>query len=539
MRNTKKANTLSLQDEVKTQQRSVGDTCTLTYKYLDSQRRNGALFKQSVSELSDNSSIDAGADVVIIEIFKSDDNSVEKVIIADNGCGMDEETLLKSFQPGVDREYKANDTGKYRMGGTIYPLAWFDNKKTITQCEEGSLLKRFSDMRLVEKFNEWCSYADDITSDEQDLWDRYTEELHKVSKRKFKSGTVIELTMPIKTIKYSKAVSSVKQMAGARYRSQISKNNLKILVNNTEIEPTCPLLKDNVLMPEVIYYKKDKNGGLKNGGWRIEVADLSNLDGKDSRLSKHGVRLGQDSGFYFERNGVLINDKPVFWSDYGLPEIEGSSKKQRDNKFRCLVSFNDNLDDEFGVGNDKSRILMSQSIGDQIYEFAFPHTDRLRKNESSTTKQSEVEKTIDKVSQSLSNPYVKPKMSHGSNKGRTVVRVENGRKAHPVESVWVKRLSFEHMSPNSPNFYIDGEPNLVINKASPFLVDKIGTEKATGLDVLSYFAVAIESAYKTRRSEKVYPCDCPDGITTKEYRAIRNKVLDEFLDKFHYVLKNL
>ena len=122
-----------------------GDVGKLRYKLIDSMKQMSKPLKQMVTELIDNA-LDAGATKVKVTLSKEvSQKYVDVVIVADNGRGMNYDTLLNSFTMGVDREALEEDQGKFRLGGTLYCLDHFRNKETVTLAEGGVPLKRFSD----------------------------------------------------------------------------------------------------------------------------------------------------------------------------------------------------------------------------------------------------------------------------------------------------------------------------------------------------------------------------------------------------------
>jgi hypothetical protein len=95
--------------------------------FIRSLRKNGYDVYSATADLVDNC-IDAGASKVWIDIIpssiKKPDGAIKKVIdkdsiyyIADNGCGMDEDTLLQAMAIGSDTDHDPKiDLGKYGVG---------------------------------------------------------------------------------------------------------------------------------------------------------------------------------------------------------------------------------------------------------------------------------------------------------------------------------------------------------------------------------------------------------------------------------------
>lgn len=533
MRNAKLAVTSGHENEVIA---GTGDKAVLTFKLVDSLRRQGKPFKQAVSELVDNSA-DAAANCVHVIIEAGDDKNVCKLIIVDNGSGMCGSTLLNSFTPGIDRKPMPGDSGKYRMGGTIFPLGWFNKKETMSKLEDEEILKRFSDMHLLEERKlDWESWTEELSESEYDAWSGFASLVEDVGDD-FKSGTVVTLTAPFQSIKYSSAVNSVKKMVARRYRGRMSRNTLRVFVNGEEVRGACPMLTDSPLSKDVTYFTKAFDGGLDEGGWEILVADLWGIS--KQMANDAGLMLQDDAGFYSEREGLLVNDIPFFWGECGLPEIESSGKKQRDNRFRCMVKFSANLDDDFGMSSGKDVINVSQSIGDKISSFALPHCERLRKEKNPSLIKQTKQGTAKKVLTSSRKAYVRPKQGQGTDKGRKVNRGNNVKSMAPLtKKDWIEDVKIDHFDSTDSTFYVKGRV-LYINEASPFVVDQISSGKASSLDVLGWVACALEAAKMNTTQTKAYPEDIPDGVSVDDYKSIRKETVDAVVKYFQQALKNM
>jgi hypothetical protein len=76
--------------------------------------RLGYKFWDAVADLVDNS-VDAGASHVLVRFVRSDSN-VERVIIADNGSGMDDDELREAMRFGSRSKKNQRQLGKYGIG---------------------------------------------------------------------------------------------------------------------------------------------------------------------------------------------------------------------------------------------------------------------------------------------------------------------------------------------------------------------------------------------------------------------------------------
>src|SRR5947208_1198288 len=76
--------------------------------------RIGYRIEEALADLIDNS-IDAGATSILIR-FSLDAQSIRRVVVADNGRGMDEATLRSAMQVGAQLKHQTSDLGKYGLG---------------------------------------------------------------------------------------------------------------------------------------------------------------------------------------------------------------------------------------------------------------------------------------------------------------------------------------------------------------------------------------------------------------------------------------
>lgn len=83
-------------------------------KVTDALSRIGYTIEEAIADLLDNC-IDAHASKVLVR-FVHDGAEIRRIIVADNGMGMDSEQLLSAMQFGSTRERTGKDLGKFGMG---------------------------------------------------------------------------------------------------------------------------------------------------------------------------------------------------------------------------------------------------------------------------------------------------------------------------------------------------------------------------------------------------------------------------------------
>ena len=122
-------------------------------RVVENMRDIGYSFIQAVADLVDNS-ITARATKIDIEL-KFDGRS-SSIIFSDNGIGMNSDQATEALRFGSEREYAADDLGKYGYGLKTASLSQC-SKFTIVTCngEKQDLQVREFDLEHVKSTNEW------------------------------------------------------------------------------------------------------------------------------------------------------------------------------------------------------------------------------------------------------------------------------------------------------------------------------------------------------------------------------------------------
>src|ERR1700732_3787636 len=93
--------------------------------------RYGYRLQDALADLVDNS-LDAGASHVAIRFIR-DAESVQRMVVADDGRGMGEDRVRSAMQFGVQLDHDRTDLGKYGLGLKA---------ASFSQCESVSVLTR-------------------------------------------------------------------------------------------------------------------------------------------------------------------------------------------------------------------------------------------------------------------------------------------------------------------------------------------------------------------------------------------------------------
>jgi hypothetical protein len=122
----------------------------------------------ALKDIIDNS-VTAKASKIIVELHLregktfSNKNSVEKFVIIDNGSGMDSSGILKAFELGSSREYDRNSLSKYGLGMKSAGLS-LGNRISVVSKVAGKLSNKFFlDYDLIEKYDEYKIYEEELS----------------------------------------------------------------------------------------------------------------------------------------------------------------------------------------------------------------------------------------------------------------------------------------------------------------------------------------------------------------------------------------
>src|SRR3954470_13748673 len=91
----------------------------------------------SILDVLDNS-IDAQAKTIEVDVGEEKNDIV--ITIADDGCGMDHETLGEALRLGSDTDRQLGDLGKFGMGLVTASIALSRHVEVLTKENEGPLL---------------------------------------------------------------------------------------------------------------------------------------------------------------------------------------------------------------------------------------------------------------------------------------------------------------------------------------------------------------------------------------------------------------
>ena len=323
----------------------------------------------ALCDLVDNS-IDANARSIKISLQKDDKNGPERIesyIIADDGYGMDRDTLIGAFTLGTVRDYPAGSLGKFGIGLKSAGLSLGDEITILTQRKgESPLFARLS-MPEVERTGDYQIELGAIPEEHQELWNTHALDEH---------GTVLiirELTED--TPLYDNFHAYVTRFCATTYHrfleAQHQRPTTSMAIDGQPLSPFDPLFLDEAVA----------NGPLPaDGNWsgkdihlllepvdfelgsRIAATHLVHPPSFDDQAgTREKYAIGTDPytqrprhGFYVYRNDRIIVMAERF---HGIVPID-----QRNWAFRASLSFSESADSALYLDVKKGHLKLPRNV---------------------------------------------------------------------------------------------------------------------------------------------------------------------------------
>ncbi|MBP5674719.1 ATP-binding protein [Candidatus Saccharibacteria bacterium] len=296
--------------------------------------------KDAVADLIDNS-IDAQAKNVWVTV----NDDLNSIFIADDGSGMDENTLVKALTIGGKKDHDTeSELGKYGFGLIAGSLS-MGKKITIITKNNGKYRTAVFDYDKVCEEDVFHADFYDSTATQINSFDYRTEHAE--------SGTVLIIDDCDK-IQYKNADKfrdALKDSIEIVFRKYLSLG-FNIFINGDAIKPADPLFLEH------------------SGTERLvdEDVEISLPDGKKGlihvlavEIEDQGERLNRQLGLGIPKQGfyVLRNNREIA-SALEFPTI---FKKHNDyNRFKIELSFSSDLDDCMGINLKKHDVAPSEEV---------------------------------------------------------------------------------------------------------------------------------------------------------------------------------
>lgn len=341
-------------------------------RLIQSLRDMGYDFSQAVADIVDNA-IEAKATVVVVDVeFDGDESWVR---IADNGTGMRPEQLREALRYGAERDYDAEDLGKFGLGLKT---------ASMSQCQRLSVASRWNpdradiaayawDLAHIERTNRW----EILSLDRNGLEPTIRQPL------KDTTGTVVLWQRLDRILGYQhpygesarkrlgqicREVETHLGMVFHRFLSnEIRGRRIKLFLNGNELiswDPFCRSEpKTKALQPVRISVEHEG----RSGDILLEPFVLPRQDEFSSPDAFHkasgAANWNQQQGFYIYRAGRMIQSGG--WSKLRAPD-------EHTKLARIAVSFLPKLDDAFKINVAKMRVQLPPQIREMVRDAIGP-----------------------------------------------------------------------------------------------------------------------------------------------------------------------
>ena len=357
---------------------------TPSTKFLIVTQATGYLVWQAVNDIIDNMD-DALAQNFQVELVKGKSNP--KVILTDDGHGMDKKTLEKCLILGVGEKeidnYKGriDDRASGRYGtGLNTSIATFQGKATIfSRSEKDKLYKLTYDVAEINKRGSWLIPIEEADAGET-LW-------FDSSVNGSDTGTmiVIENINLFRNEDYVRTRQELIKTISRVFRKHIlagKKFTFKGEQKSVELEPFDPMFHDVPIIDDGVTYKSElmqdtyltgieyrcrKTGRVKKDGTiRVKCYKLPRAD--ESIAKKYGMNM-VNSGIYVMRHDREIVAGRTF---------DLYNKNSTLNRYRVELYFNTELDEAMGLPYMKNDVDPNQQILDKLLDLIQPDLKEVR-----------------------------------------------------------------------------------------------------------------------------------------------------------------
>lgn len=337
-------------------------------RLIESLRFTGYDNYSAIADLVDNS-LDAFAGLIKIEIGQNDEDYL--ITIADNGIGMDLETLDQALRLGskTTRDAKT-DLGKYGLGLITASISLGERLVIITK-NDGHYFTAEHDVEQIRHSDKFVRKIRPSLDMEKNF---FIEKLGGSM-----SGTILQISKVDRLQNKNLSVlrTTLVGHLGETFREYIRAGK-KIFVNNKEVSVRDPLMLDHVdtdvLSDEEHEFELD-NGDTETV--RLRVVCLP----KFSQAESERLKINQArQGFYIMRNRRQIADgetlKKIFTKHNSL------------NRFRAELFISGKMDQDLGVSFTKDEIKINDAIHSWVQRIVAPQIETIRaRSKKASTKE--------------------------------------------------------------------------------------------------------------------------------------------------------
>lgn len=329
-------------------------------KLISSLRNTGYDSYAAVEDIVDNS-IDAQARIISINVEHK--NKDLRIIIADNGIGMNEEILDEALKLGsITDKDEISDLGKYGMGLCTASISFSKRLEVLTKTQDGELLYSSQDLDEVVARNEFIKSLRPADQNQKLFFEDLVKENH---------GTIVILSKidRLSDGNITQFASKLSIDMGRIYRKFIE-SGIEFRVNDKKLSKIDPLMideKETKVYSEDIYELPILNSNGKKEKIGIKIVVLPDMSDQLMKEKKINVR---SQGFY-----VLRNNREIASGQ----SLDVFQKHNDFNRVRIELTFSASLDNEMGVRFSKDGIAPNQAVTDFLKQEVGGQIASLRK----------------------------------------------------------------------------------------------------------------------------------------------------------------
>lgn len=347
-------------------------------KLFNSLRHLGYDHMDCIKDIIDNS-IDAKAKNinVSIEWETKHKKGCSKIVIADDGCGMNKNKLIDAMKlASAFEKNMQKDLGLYGMGLITASIGIGRKLSVYTKDDNNELwvahqdIDKIDDFKLVikkgnKKDNKFFeNQMDDLLLKKDINGEEYIEDIFS------NTGTVVVIDS-IDTLSSKSEnvfIQNLKATLGQTYRIFLNEKGINITVNS-EIFPVIDPIRD---YPSVYGKIEEETVILESGYLKLHIAELETSTKKESKQKNIGI---DTRGFYVLRNGREIKAATTFNSQ-GLNSIKLFPSNHECNNLRIEMRFIATMDDEMGLHFAKNNMRISDDVKEKIKKKIEPYINR-------------------------------------------------------------------------------------------------------------------------------------------------------------------
>lgn len=332
---------------------------------IESLRNIGYDMPRAIADLVDNSIAAKATKIDIMIKFKGPDSWIR---IADNGHGMDTDTLHEALRYGTDRRYNTDDLGRFGFGLKTSSTSQCRRMTVASrQTANGSIVMRCLDLEHIAETNRWEALIPQGSA----------RPMQVVEPLKDRRGTVILWESLDRVLNYrdpfgehvKKKLKQIAQdtdehlaMVFHRFISgEVSDEPLAITINKRLVQPWDPFCRNesstSVLKSEMLPVTSDGGNGIVRVTPYIlpSKKDFSSLEAW--RKASGPAKWNKQQGHYIYRANRLIQSG-------GWNRFRGEDEHLK--LARIAVDFFPDLDSAFGINIAKASVQIPSDIREEL-----------------------------------------------------------------------------------------------------------------------------------------------------------------------------